>query len=246
MSSTIIRIMTYQVDHCRGRDGKVDPDRISQVIACARPDIVALQGIDAEAPFDHLIRLEQRLGLKAYSPGRRDCNAYLSSFRLAGLREYDLGQQGVCLRADADVHGKRLHLFNIRLQPALTGRIRQIHALLGSELLGDDALVCPVMVLGDFGDFFWNLGNLELNMRLRPVARPLWRATYPACFPVVGRDRAYLRGQVKVTDSFIERSPLAREASSHLPLILTTEIHEPARTLRVKEIKRTGMEVAAG
>lgn len=244
MSSTTIRIMTYRVDHCRGRDRRVDPDRIAEVIAAGQPDIVALQGIDAEAPQDHLIRLEQRLGLKAYSKGRLNCNAFLSSFRLAGLCEYDLGEQGVCLRADADVRGKRLHLFNLRLPPALGGPIRQIHNLLGKELLGDDSLVCPIMLLGDFGDYFWNLGNIELNLRMRSVRRPLLGGTYPACFPVIGRDRAYLRGRIQVKASSIIKSRDARWASSHLPLILTTEIHDPARTLRVKELKRSGMEVA--
>ena len=246
MAVSTIRIMTYQVDHCRGGDGRIDPARTAEVIAEGRPDIVALQGVDAEPPLDQLSFLEKRLGMKAYGHRRSGCNAFLSYFPLAGLREYDLGEGGCCLRADADVRGKRLHLFNLRLSVAFGRRARQIHNLFDQDLLGDDALVCPILLLGDFGDLVWTLGNLELNIRLRQATRPLWNATYPARFPLIGRDRAYIKGKLRVLDAQIERSALARRASTHLPLILTTEIHEPACTLRVKELKRANMEVAPG
>lgn len=245
MSVVNIRIMTYQVGRCRGSDGQRDPERIAAVIAEGRPDIVALQDIDAGCEGDQLGRLAQRLGMTAYSKGRSGGNAFLSYFPVAGLREYDLGEGGCCLRGDADVRGKRLHLFNLRLTSTLGARGRQIHNLLSRDLLGDDALVCPTIVLGDFGDTIWTLANLELNIRLRQAIRPLWSATFPARFPLIGRDRAYLKGKIRVLEAQVGRSSLARQAAGHLPLILTTEIQEPACTLRVKELKRSGMEVAA-
>lgn len=244
--STTIRIMTYQVSRCRGGDGRIDPERIAAVIAEARPDIAALQDIDTDPGLGQLQQLEKRLGMTAYAKDQAGGNAFLSYFPLAGLRCYDLGEGGCCLRGDADVRGKRLHLFNLRLSSAIGRRGRQIHSLLSRDLLGDDALVCPTIVLGDFGDIVWTLANLELNLRLRQASRPLWSATYPARFPLIGRDRAYLKGKIRVLDASILRSPLARRASSHLPLVLTTEIQDAACILRVKELKRSGMEVAAG
>ncbi|KIH77654.1 Metal-dependent hydrolase, endonuclease/exonuclease/phosphatase family [Geoalkalibacter ferrihydriticus] len=245
MSVSRVRIMTYQVGSCRGSDGRSDPGRVAEVIAEGCPDIVAVQNIDADSACDHLQQLEKRLGMTAYSKGRRGCNAFLSYFPLAGLREYDLGDGGSCLRGDADVRGKRLHLFNLLLKSGLR-RGRQVQNLLSRDLLGDDALVCPALIVGDFGDIVWTLANLELNIHLRQARRPLWSATYPARFPLIGRDRAYLKGKIEVLESHIGRSRLARCAAPHLPLILTVEIHEPACTLRVKEIKSRGMEVAAG
>lgn len=40
-----LRVMTYNIHSCKGRDGKVRPDRIAQVIAQYHPDVVALQEV---------------------------------------------------------------------------------------------------------------------------------------------------------------------------------------------------------
>ena len=241
-----IRIMTYRICGCRGSDGQVDPDRVAEVIAGARPDIVALQDVDAAPPADQLGYLSRRLGMRGFGHPRRGCNAFLSDYPLHGLREYDLGEGGCCVRADAEIQGRRLHLFNLCLSMPLRRRHRQVVKLLGEDLLGDDRLVCPVLLLGDFGDIVWTLTNLELNMRLRQANRPLWAATYPARFPLVGRDRAYLQGKIRILDSQVERSAVARRASLHLPLILTAEIEDTVCYLRLKELKRAKMEAAPG
>jgi endonuclease/exonuclease/phosphatase family metal-dependent hydrolase len=39
-------VMTYNVQSCIGRDGKALPSRVSDVIAHASPDIIALQELD--------------------------------------------------------------------------------------------------------------------------------------------------------------------------------------------------------
>jgi endonuclease/exonuclease/phosphatase family metal-dependent hydrolase len=40
-----LRVMTYNIHSCKGRDGKIRPDRIAEVIRQAHPDVVALQEI---------------------------------------------------------------------------------------------------------------------------------------------------------------------------------------------------------
>jgi endonuclease/exonuclease/phosphatase family metal-dependent hydrolase len=40
-----LRVMTYNIHSCRGRDRKIRPDRIAQVIAAHHPDVVALQEV---------------------------------------------------------------------------------------------------------------------------------------------------------------------------------------------------------
>jgi endonuclease/exonuclease/phosphatase family metal-dependent hydrolase len=37
-----LRLLTYNVRHCRGTDGRVAPERVARVIAALEPDIVAL------------------------------------------------------------------------------------------------------------------------------------------------------------------------------------------------------------
>jgi endonuclease/exonuclease/phosphatase family metal-dependent hydrolase len=40
-----LRVMTYNIHSCKGMDGRVEPDRIGNVIAAFHPDIVALQEV---------------------------------------------------------------------------------------------------------------------------------------------------------------------------------------------------------
>lgn len=239
------RIMTYNVGRCRGRDGRVDPERIQDVIADGAPDVVALQDLDPATDGGQLDQLARGLGMRAFADPAWTGSAFLSYFPISGLRAYDLGGNR-CLRGDADLGGKRLHLFNLRLSSDPPQRRRQITRLLGPELLASNSLGCPCLVLGDFGDFLWGAGNFDLVMMLRKVRRPFWRGTYPARLPLAGRDRAYLLGAVRVLEATILRSPEARVASSHLPLILTVQIVDPRHYLRVEKLKPGRMEIAPG
>ncbi|MEJ2201897.1 MAG: endonuclease/exonuclease/phosphatase family protein [Desulfuromonadaceae bacterium] len=238
--------MTYFVRGCCGRDRQVNPDRISEVIAEGAPDIVALQDIGGEEGDEQLAYLAKCLGMKCYAGASPNGNAFLSYYPLKGTRAYDLGHGGMCLRADADIMGKRLHLLNLRLTPGKKQRQQQISALLGSDLLGNRSLGCPVLILGDFGDYFWGAGNMALNLNLRKGVLSLWRGTYPAWCPVVDRDRAYYRGPLRIIDATVMRSKLARQASNHLPVILTTQINDPRTYLRTENLGRSRMEVAPG
>lgn len=47
--SASLRVLTYNVHHGEGEDGRPDLDRLARVIASTRPDLVALQEIDQRA-----------------------------------------------------------------------------------------------------------------------------------------------------------------------------------------------------
>jgi len=238
--------MTYNIQQCRGSDGQILPDRILNVIADAAPDIVALQDLGIVHHADILPYLAERLGLEAYRDVTGGSLAYLSFFPLRAVQRHDLGYGGQCLRADVDLGGKRLHLLNVCLDSFPRFRSHQVANLLGPELLGNPSLVCPTLILGDFADYFWGAGNLELASILGRTRRPLWRGTYPARCPLFGRDRAYLRGAVRVLDASINHSFLARQASSHLPLTLTVQVTDTRRSVRTTQLARPRMEAAPG
>ena len=46
VSPIIFRVMTYNIHHAQGLDGKVDLDRVAKVITDANADAVALQELD--------------------------------------------------------------------------------------------------------------------------------------------------------------------------------------------------------
>ncbi len=240
------RIMTYNIQRCRGSDGQVIPDRVLNVIADAAPDIVVLQELGPVKHADILPYLAERLGLYAYRDATGGPLAFLSFFPLKAVQKFELGYGGQCLRADVELGGKRLHLLNVCLDSFPRLRSHQVAQLLGPELLGNPSLVCPTLILGDFADYLWGAGNLELASILRRTRRPLWRGTYPARCPVFGRDRAYLRGAVRVLDASINRSFLARQASTHLPLTLTVQVTDTRRTVRLHQLAGGRMEAAPG
>jgi endonuclease/exonuclease/phosphatase family metal-dependent hydrolase len=243
---TTARVMTYNIQRCQGLDGEFNPDRVLNVIADAAPDIVALQETAAGRHGDPLPYLAEHLGMGAYRDPAGTAAAFLSHLPLRGVQAFDLGGGGYCLRADVDLSGKRLHILNLCLESAPGARSSQINRLLGPELLGNPSLVCPVLVLGDFADFFWSAGNLGLTSALRPALRPMWRATYPARCPLFARDRAYLRGPVRVLDGAINRGYLARQTSNHLPLTLTVQVTDTRRYLPFAELAGQRMEAAPG
>jgi len=239
---TTIRIMTYNINGCRGSDDAVDADRILRVIGEGAPDIVALQEISSSAEQDHLAYLANRLGMNAYRDANCD-NAFLSYYPLRGIRSFDL-RGGCCLQADMDIAGKRVHLINLRLETV--GRHEQMARLLGSDILGSRNLVCPIIVLGDFADLGGGPGGNFLSGRLRKVRGPLWSATFPARWPLVSRDRAYLCGNLRLVDARIPRNLHTRRASSHLPLILTVQICDPRTYLKLEKLRPGRMEIAPG
>ena len=65
----MIRIMTYNVHRCRGRDRQYSPQRIADVIASAKPDIVALQELDVgrarSGGVDQAEMIAAALGMRA-------------------------------------------------------------------------------------------------------------------------------------------------------------------------------------
>jgi endonuclease/exonuclease/phosphatase family metal-dependent hydrolase len=62
-----LRVLSYNIHHAAGMDGKVDMERIARVIRSANPDIVALQevdrGVSRSGKVDQLAKLEELTGM---------------------------------------------------------------------------------------------------------------------------------------------------------------------------------------
>lgn len=66
-TSSSLRVLSYNVHHCRGLDEKVDLPRIAKIIADCKPDLVALQEIDHRArrsgSVDQTVELARLTGM---------------------------------------------------------------------------------------------------------------------------------------------------------------------------------------
>ena len=214
----VLRVLTFNVHHCEGLDGKLDVDRVVTAIVAARPDVVALQeldrglprsgGVDQPAaiadalgfPFDFHASLKRRKGDYGLAVGSP------RPFESARVPLPQLGDEepriAIVARFDAWT------LIATHLSTHARSRRVQTPAL-GAIAAGSEG---PVVVCGDLNQGRRTLGPL--------VSRGL--ALSPSGPPTL------LRGlRRRAIDHVLVRPPLEvrslrtipSEASDHLPLL---------------------------
>jgi len=240
----VFRILTYNVHHCRGTDGRLSPSRIAEVIASCRPDIVALQELDVGRPrtggVDQAHEIAQELGMHMlFHPSIRVMeeqygNAILTSLPAQLVKAGALpGRPGLeprgALWARVQIGGASLQVINTHLGLRRPERLLQVDALLGPEWLGHPSCREPRVLLGDFNALPRSRVYQRLVAQLKDaqtshhVRRPA--ATFPARLPLARIDHVFVGSAVEILRVEALRTPLARVASDHLPLLV--EFHFP-------------------
>jgi len=231
-------LVSYNVHSGIGTDGRFDLRRVGEVLQEIGPDIAALQEVGdylgKTTEHQHPEVLAQMLGLQlAYGPnvvrdGRRYGNAILSRLPIARSHNYDLSVKGHeprgALRCDLELPGgKRLHVFCLHLGLRPRERREQESLLLTADIIRDAVRPDPLVVCGDFNT--WGNGPLPaLTRRAIRDAAHLLQAhhlrTYHSRLPFMRLDRVMVDDQVRPLHLATHRSPRARLASDHLPLVL--------------------------
>ncbi len=233
-----LRVMTYNIRHARGGDGRVDLERVARVIEAAAVDLVALQEVDVgrarSGGEDQAQRLAARLGMTAafapcieHGPGEQYGIATLARLpvvasdllRLPAESSRRRGQApeprcALVVRvawpaADGDVTFVNTHL-------SIHGRERagQVAALLA-------ALDTEVVVAGDFNLTPWSAPYRAFTRQFRAAA-PGAR-TWPARLAVAPIDHIFVRGPLRVVRAGAFTGGPARQASDHLPVVAELE-----------------------
>jgi endonuclease/exonuclease/phosphatase family metal-dependent hydrolase len=206
----------------------VSAARIADVLREVAPDVIALQEVldqQAEAISAEL-RLDFVLGENRKHRGYAYGNVVLSRFPIRRMHNYDLSVRGReergCLRADLEVSGGGLlHVFNVHLGTALIERRHQGRKLIAPELLADEALQAPRIVLGDFNEWTQGLATRLLRSHLKSadVRGHLRRSrTYPGVLPFLHLDHIYYDPVLHLYRLALHRTRKALVASDHLPL----------------------------
>ncbi len=241
-----MRVMSWNVHSLRGTDGRRDPERVARVIEGARPDVAGLQEVggplEGEGPADAAALLGGLLGMaSAFGPTRRFHghpygNGILARHPIGATRTYDLSVPGReprgCLRGDVDVEGIRIHFFAAHLGLHWRERRRQAAQLLSADILRDAALAHPLVLVGDFNSLSNRAGIPRwLRRQLVDCARAAGgeAPTFPSRFPLLRLDHAYVDSAFRVLACEVLRSPAARRASDHLPLVVELELRSTAR-----------------
>jgi endonuclease/exonuclease/phosphatase family metal-dependent hydrolase len=161
-----VRVMTYNIHHGEGVDGKIDLNRIADIISRQKADIVALQEVDRGvertarrdliAELAALTGMNQAFGKNIDYQGGDYGNAVLSRFRIIKQQNHHYkmiipGEQRGLLQVVLEVEGKQLLLLNTHLDYRRddTERLSNINEI--EQVLGHYRGL-PVILCGDFND----------------------------------------------------------------------------------------------
>ena len=136
-----VRIATYNIHRCRGMDRRVDPARIIEVLRDINADVIALQEVIGAGPAGSGQAEEIGAGLgmgwvmncvrtlRQHQFG----NVVLSRHPIVHHSQYDLSWRTCeprnCQRADLNVNGQIIHIYNVHLGTAVLERRYQAKRL---------------------------------------------------------------------------------------------------------------------
>src|SRR4029078_13308396 len=123
-------------------------------------------------------------------------------------------------RADLDLGGQVLHVYNVHLGTAVLERRYQAGRL--ASFVHNRRITGPKVILGDFNEWMRGLATKTLSSLFESVdigAHLKRRRTDSRLFPVVHLDHIYFEGQVEVRSVEMPRTRKALMASDHLSLV---------------------------
>lgn len=245
-NSKPLRVMTYNVHSCTGRDGRTCTHRVAEVIAAVAPDIVALQELDAGlARTNHAHQAEEiarhlnmdfhfhpsieiQNGMYGNAILSRHPMKLVRAGALPAPRWFRALEKRGAIWASINYGGARVQVINTHFGHNWRERSAQADALLGDEWASSSSCAPPLIVCGDFNTlpaspvyrrFRGLLADAQLACDGRRPA-----GTYPSRLPLARIDHIFTSREVRVLGSSVPRTVLAASASDHLPLIAELEI----------------------
>ncbi len=218
-----IRVMTWNIHGAIGRNPRFDLEKVVALILRADPDVVALQEVDSRGaangdPFELLQEQLGHFGVGAKSIVAEDGGAYgqmlMSRWPLhdSDIRDISYGEREPrrAIRSCVETPQGPLHVIATHLGLSIRERRDQARSLLA--LMGDAS---PLVMLGDFNDWFWP-GSVR-GMLARVLPDHSYRRTFPSGMPLLRLDRIYCRPRGVLMQTWTDTT--ARTISDHLPVI---------------------------
>ncbi len=236
-----MRLLSYNIHKgIGGRDRRYDLDRIARVIEHENPDVICLQEVTHHARRTHKDDQPQILAARFGSTA----NVFQMNvhYREGGYGNLILSRWPVvdsyhlCLRWGGwkprgaqlvilDTPDGPLHLANWHLGLRDRERHWQVETLLSHHQFRKAAGL-PTLIVGDFNDWQNKLARAALaEYGFEEATRPASQfRSFPAFMAILSLDKAFHRNGVRVAEVRVVRTPLAKRASDHLPLVVDFRI----------------------
>jgi endonuclease/exonuclease/phosphatase family metal-dependent hydrolase len=228
------RVMTYNIHHGEGLDGKVDLERIARLIRQERADIVALQEVDQgvarTARRDFPAELARLTGFTCvfsnnfHFQGGRYGNAVLSRFPVKRWtnRHYQMlrpNEQRGLLQLELDVDGRELVFLNTHIDYRAddTERWSNVAEI---EAVARQYPGKPIILCGDFNDTPGSRVYRRINQTLADTWALMGQGdgfTIPADAPRKRIDYLWISRDESVVPLKVWVAP--SEASDHRPVV---------------------------
>jgi endonuclease/exonuclease/phosphatase family metal-dependent hydrolase len=222
-----LRVATYNVHRCIGRDGRQDVARCFRVIEELDADVIGLQEVDGNLQFGAGQELLERAKESGYSVEhgitlrRTDAdfgNALLSRIRILRLELHDISipntePRGV-ISATLAAGGHPLRILVTHF--GRRSRERRIQARRLASLAGRTNN-CPMILMGDFNE--WRPFAFCINLLGDIFGKVPAPGSYPAPLAIFRLDRIWVRPPETLRRIGAHRSELAFSASDHLPVV---------------------------
>ncbi len=243
------RILTYNVHRCVGTDGRLDVDRVAEVIDRCRPDIVALQeldvgrartqGVDQAHAIAELLGMRHHFNAALKVEEEQYGDAVLTALpmrlvhagALPTLPEMTLLEPRGAIWVEIEIEGRPVQVINTHLGLVPREQRAQVAALLGEEWLSHPDCLDPVILLGDFNAVSPATPYRRLTAVLRDaqvqLGRRFMQPTYPSRFALLRIDHLFVSRSVEVLNVVAADAPPMRVASDHLPLVMDFRLRQP-------------------
>jgi endonuclease/exonuclease/phosphatase family metal-dependent hydrolase len=221
-----VRVATYNVHQCVGRDARHDPKRVCAVLDAMDADVIALQELQWD-PAEALHLLEDFARTLGYRPIAGPTllrakghygNALLTRLPVLEHALLELTVNGheprgaIDVMLDTGAQPLRVMATHLGLWPY--ERRWQMRRLLARL---DLAPKTSTVLMGDLNEWFlWGRPLRWLRAWFGDMPAP---PTFPGAFPLFALDRIWVRPRELMADLSVRKDKLARAASDHLPLV---------------------------
>lgn len=221
-----LRVATWNIRKAMGTDRRRDPERILQILAALRADVVLLQEADFRRPPRRpIFTLSEIASVCGLTPmtlhhGRESLgwhgNVILTAPEVQQIAAHHYDLPGLEPRGAVEAHlaksGADFRAFGVHLGLLRRSRREQLTAMLA--LMAGSA--APTLIAGDFNERSQNVGLGRLAPRFRILSGG---PTYHARVPLFALDRIAISPEFEAERLEVFHSDAARLASDHLPLI---------------------------